>query len=164
MTASAAPARETASLWAGLRIVVLDTETTGSVTGDRVLSIGAVSVINGEILDPWSVFCNAHCAITPGSQRKHHLTEEFLADKPVFGQIAEELLAYLAPRTEGEQVVVCGHNPGFDVARLRSELIRVGMDLPTLRVLDTRATTKAVGLDVPDGSLESLLDVLKTAN
>ncbi len=164
MTASAAPARETASLWAGLRIVVLDTETTGSVTGDRVLSIGAVSVIDGTISDPWSAYCNPHCAITPGSQRKHHLTEEFLADKPDFADSADDLLAYLEPRTEGEQVVVCGHNPGFDVARLRSELIRVGADLPTLRVLDTRATTKAVGLDVPDGSLESLLRVVKITN
>jgi DNA polymerase III epsilon subunit-like protein len=50
----------------------------------------------------------------------HRLTAEFLADKPLFGAVADEFLAFV-----GDAPLVA-HNVGFDIAFLNAELTRVG--------------------------------------
>jgi DNA polymerase-3 subunit epsilon len=50
----------------------------------------------------------------------HGLTDEFLADKPPFATIADELMEYLA----GAEIVI--HNAAFDVGFLDVELERLG--------------------------------------
>ena len=50
----------------------------------------------------------------------HGLSEEFLADKPLFEAVADELLAYLA----GAELVI--HNAPFDIGFLDEELRRCG--------------------------------------
>ena len=57
----------------------------------------------------------------------HGLTAEFLADKPLFGAVADELLAFV-----GDAPLVA-HNVGFDIAFLNTELKRAG-PLITLRM------------------------------
>ena len=49
----------------------------------------------------------------------HGLTDEFLADKPLFAAVADELLAYLA----GAEIII--HNAAFDVGFLNAELERL---------------------------------------
>ena len=50
----------------------------------------------------------------------HGLTDEFLADKPLFAQVADELIEYLG----GAEIII--HNAGFDVGFLNEELRRIG--------------------------------------
>ena len=64
----------------------------------------------------------------------HGITNEFLADKPRFADIAEDLVAYL----KGAELVI--HNAPFDVGFLDAELARVEGFGPTgdySAVLDT---------------------------
>src|SRR2546425_12278662 len=56
----------------------------------------------------------------PDAVKVHGLTDEFLADKPLFAAIADELLEYLT----GAEVII--HNAGFDVGFLNEELRRIG--------------------------------------
>ncbi len=105
-----------------MRQVFLDTETTGLSpdAGDRVIEIGCV-----EMLDRRLSGRNLHFYVNPqrpnsaDALRIHGLSDEFLADKPVFAAIVDELLEYLA----GAEIVI--HNAGFDVGFLDMELRRV---------------------------------------
>ena len=80
------------------RQIVLDTETTGinPRLGNRIIEIGCVEIVNRKLTGN-----NFHCYINPerdseeGALAVHGLTTEFLKDKPVFAQIADEFLEYV---------------------------------------------------------------------
>ena len=69
------------------RLIVLDTETTGlsAVDGDRIVELGCVELVNRKLTGN-----NLHFYINPerpnheDAVKIHGLTDEFLADKPVF--------------------------------------------------------------------------------
>ncbi|TDM06914.1 MAG: DNA polymerase III subunit epsilon [Ideonella sp. MAG2] len=106
-----------------MRQIFLDTETTGlsPESGDRVIEIGCVEMVNRRLTGH-----NLHLYLNPERKnsedavRIHGLTDEFLADKPVFAAVAAEFMAYIA----GADVVI--HNAAFDVGFLNAELRRVG--------------------------------------
>jgi DNA polymerase III epsilon subunit-like protein len=164
MTRTVEEERRRIGLWADLRIVVIDVETTGSFDGDRVLSAAAVTLAGGRIVRTWNQFFNPGCPITRRSQKVHGLTAEFLAPYQPFHEHAQELLDEFQPASDTQQVIIAGHYVNYDVARLRSELRRAGADLPNLRVIDTRNVAKVVGVPTKDGSLGALLDALGLIN
>ncbi len=106
-----------------MRQIFLDTETTGlsPEQGDRLLEIGCV-----EMLDRRPTGAHLHHYVNPqrsshpDALRVHGITEAFLADKPLFADIADELLAYL----QGAEIVI--HNAAFDVGFIDAELARLG--------------------------------------
>ena len=101
------------------RIVVLDTETTGlnPKGGDKLVEIGAVEMVNRRFTSN-----NYHQYIQPQrdvpmeAQAVHGITDEFLADKPVFADVADAFLAYI----DGAELII--HNAPFDVGFLDNEL------------------------------------------
>lgn len=105
-----------------MREIVLDTETTGldPLQGDRVVEIGCVELVNR--FPSGRTF---HCYLNPerdmpaGALAVHGLSAEFLADKPVFADVAEELMAFL-----GDASLVI-HNASFDLSFLNAELSRL---------------------------------------
>jgi DNA polymerase-3 subunit epsilon len=106
-----------------MRQVFLDTETTGlsAEFGDRVIEIGCVEMLNRRLSgNNLHFYLNPERPNSEGAFAIHGLSDEFLADKPVFKAIADELLDYLA----GAEVII--HNAGFDVGFLNHELKRVG--------------------------------------
>ncbi|HEY2926772.1 DNA polymerase III subunit epsilon [Piscinibacter sp.] len=106
-----------------MRQIFLDTETTGlsPESGDRIIEIGCVEMLNRRLSGR-----NLHFYLNPerpnseDAVKVHGLTDEFLADKPLFAAIADELLEYLS----GAEIVI--HNAGFDVGFLNEELKRIG--------------------------------------
>jgi DNA polymerase III subunit epsilon len=106
-----------------MRQIFLDTETTGLSpdAGDRVIEIGCVEMLNRRLSGrDLHFYLNPERANSEDAVRIHGLTDAFLADKPLFASIADELLAYLA----GAEVVI--HNAAFDLGFLDAELRRVG--------------------------------------
>jgi len=105
-----------------MRQIFLDTETTGLSpdSGDRIIEIGCLEMLNRRLTGN-----NKHFYLNPerpnseGAVKVHGLTDAFLADKPLFAAIADELLAYLA----GAEIVI--HNAAFDVGFLDAELKRI---------------------------------------
>ena len=105
-----------------MRQVFLDTETTGlsPESGDRVIEIGCVELVNRRLTGR-----NLHFYVNPERRSHqdaiavHGLSEEFLADKPLFAHIADELIEYL----RGAEIVI--HNAAFDVGFLDAELRRI---------------------------------------
>jgi DNA polymerase-3 subunit epsilon len=106
-----------------MRQIFLDTETTGLYAdrGDRVIEIGLIEMVDRRRTGHdkhW--YLNPQRSSHPEALRVHGLTDEFLADKPLFEVIADEMLAYLA----GAEIVI--HNASFDLGFLDAELARLG--------------------------------------
>jgi DNA polymerase-3 subunit epsilon len=118
-----------------MREIVLDTETTGfePADGHRIVEIGCVELIDHLPTGASKQFYLQPERLVPiESQRVHGLTDEFLADKPKFDEIVEELMDFI-----GDAPLVI-HNASFDLKFMNSELHRVGRSpLPFARAIDT---------------------------
>jgi DNA polymerase-3 subunit epsilon len=107
-----------------MRQIFLDTETTGlnAQGGDRIVEIGCVEMVGRRLTgDNRHFYLNPQRPSHPDALRVHGLTDEFLADKPRFEAIADELLRYLA----GAELVI--HNAPFDIGFLDEEFKRCGL-------------------------------------
>lgn len=119
-----------------MREIIFDTETTGlsPADGDRVIEIGAVELENGFPTGrSFHVYINPDGRqVHPDALRVHGITDQFLADKPVFSAIAAEFGAFI----DGARLVA--HNASFDMGFINAELARLGLaPVPSDRVVDT---------------------------
>jgi len=125
-----------------MRQIILDTETTGLevAQGHRIVEVAAVEMIDRRLTGRhFHRYINPQRAVDEGALRVHGLDEAFLADKPVFGDIATELVEYL----RGAQLII--HNAPFDTGFLAAEFERAGMpggDGALADVLDTLAMAR----------------------
>jgi len=106
------------------RQVVLDTETTGlsASLGDRVIEVGCIELLSRRVSDNhFHRYVNPERKSEEGALRVHGLSDEFLADKPKFAEIATPFLDYV----RGAELVI--HNADFDVEFLDLELERAGL-------------------------------------
>ena len=117
------------------RHIILDTETTGlsPEQGHRIVEIGAVEMINfshtGKQLH---LYMNPEREMEAEAERIHGLSTAFLSDKPLFIDIAQQLIDFI-----GDDVLVI-HNAPFDVGFLNAELSRCKIaPLSMDRVIDT---------------------------
>jgi len=102
-----------------MRQVVLDTETTGLDIrqNNRIVEIGCVELINRKLTgNNFHVYINPKRESEEGALSVHGLTTEFLSDKPLFKDIAQEFVKYI----EGAELII--HNAPFDVPFLNHEL------------------------------------------
>jgi DNA polymerase-3 subunit epsilon len=118
--------------------IVLDTETTGLsvAAGHRIIEIGAVKLAGRRLTgDHFHAYINPQREIDAKALEIHGITQNFLADKPLFQEIVTELLAYL----EGAELII--HNASFDIGFLDYELQLAGKQFPSLAqrhsVIDT---------------------------
>ncbi len=118
-----------------MREVVLDTETTGldPNAGHRIAEIGCVELLNhvptGRI---YHTYLNPERSMPVEAFAVHGLSDDFLADKPKFAGVADDLAAFL-----GDSPLII-HNAAFDLGFINAELSRLG--LPSLaadRAIDT---------------------------
>jgi DNA polymerase III subunit epsilon len=106
-----------------MRQIFLDTETTGlsPEAGDRIIEIGCIEMQNRRLSGrELHFYLNPERPSHEDALRIHGLTDEFLADKPLFASVVDELLAFV----EGAEIVI--HNAAFDVGFLNEELRRLG--------------------------------------
>ena len=115
--------------------VILDTETTGLNVkdGHRIVEIGCIEL--NDLIPTKKTF---HCYLNP--QRKvsesalkvHGYTDEFLSDKNIFKDIADDFLKFI----EGKKIVI--HNAEFDISHINNELSIAGYDkIDKKNVIDT---------------------------
>ncbi|MGA8291945.1 MAG: DNA polymerase III subunit epsilon, partial [Rhodoplanes sp.] len=118
-----------------MREIVFDTETTGldPYQGHRLVEIGCVELVNR--IPTGQIF---HCYFNPERDMPaeafavHGLSCQFLGEKPLFAELAGDLLAFL-----GDAPLIA-HNAAFDLGFLNAELERVKLPpLPRARLIDT---------------------------
>jgi DNA polymerase-3 subunit epsilon len=116
------------------REIVLDTETTGlsPTSGDRLVEIGCVELINHIPSGKnYHVYINPQRSMPEEAFRVHGLSEEFLADKPLFKDVANDFRAFIGDA----QLVI--HNAPFDMGFLNAELEKAGQSRLSNPVVDT---------------------------
>jgi DNA polymerase-3 subunit epsilon len=107
------------------RQIFLDTETTGlePENGDRIVEVGCIEMVNRRLTgERRHFYFNPQRRSHEDSIKVHGLTDEFLADKPLFGAVADDLMTWL----HGAEVII--HNASFDVAFLNAELRRLNRE------------------------------------
>lgn len=112
------------------RQIVLDTETTGMnmigvhYEGHRIIEIGAVEVINRRLTgNNFHMYLKPDRLVDPEAFGVHGIADEFLADKPMFADIADEFLEYI----HGAELVI--HNASFDIGFMDYEFGMLKRDI-----------------------------------
>lgn len=120
------------------RQIVLDTETTGlePTQGHRIIEIGCVELVDRKLTGRhYHQYINPMREIDQGAIEVHGITNEFLQDKPLFEQVAEEFLAFVS----GAELVI--HNAPFDLGFINHEFALLNRDFQPLEnycgVIDT---------------------------
>lgn len=114
-----------------MRQIFLDTETTGlsAEAGDRIIEIGCLEMVNRRMTgNNLHHYLNPDRSSHPDALKVHGITDAFLADKPRFAEVAQQLHDYL----KGAEVII--HNAAFDLGFLDAELKRLGLG-PTTSIV-----------------------------
>lgn len=126
-----------------MRQIVLDTETTGlePSEGHRIIEIGCVEVIDRRITgNTYHQYIQPDREIDVGAIEVHGITNESLADKPRFADVADEFLGFI----KGAELVI--HNAPFDVGFIDHEFRLLPASPGTVaghcKVLDTLALAR----------------------
>jgi DNA polymerase III subunit epsilon len=105
------------------RLVFLDTETTGlsHEGGDRIIEIGCIEMVDRRLTGRSKHFyVNPQRPSSDDALKVHGLSDAFLADKPPFAAVVDEVAEFLT----GAEIVI--HNAPFDMAFINAELQRLG--------------------------------------
>jgi DNA polymerase-3 subunit epsilon len=121
-----------------MRQIVLDTETTGLEVrqGHRLIEIACVEMVERRPTGRhYQTYLNPDRAIDEGARQVTGIEDEFLLDKPRFGEVVDEFLAFI----DGAELII--HNASFDIGFLDAELSRLnngaGRIADRCSVLDT---------------------------
>ncbi len=124
-----------------MREIVVDTETTGldPTDGHRIIEIGCVELFDHVPSGiTFQRYLNPERLIPLEARRIHGLSDEFLAEKPVFSAVVEELLEFF-----GDAPLVM-HNAAFDLKFVNAELVRLSRPaISAARTIDTIEIAKA---------------------
>ncbi|OGI63401.1 MAG: DNA polymerase III subunit epsilon [Candidatus Muproteobacteria bacterium RBG_16_60_9] len=128
-----------------MRQIVLDTETTGlePSAGHRIIEIGCVELVNRRFTgNTYHQYIKPDREIDAAAIEIHGITNEALADKPVFADVAKDFLEFV----RGAELII--HNAAFDVGFINHELARVADE------------TQSVFPDARDARIEQLCAVI----
>ncbi|GAB0151835.1 MULTISPECIES: DNA polymerase III subunit epsilon [Marinobacterium] len=108
-----------------VRQIILDTETTGidPEAGHNVIEIGCVEMVRRKLTgNTWHQYIKPDREVEAEAIEVHGITNEFLADKPRFAELAHEFLEFV----RGAELII--HNAAFDIGFLNTELARNGIN------------------------------------
>jgi DNA polymerase III subunit epsilon len=117
-----------------MRQIVLDTETTGLETsqGHRIIEIGCVELFNRRLTGRhYHQYINPEREVDAGAFQVHGISNDMLADKPKFAQIADEFLAFVG---DADLII---HNAAFDIGFINAEFGRLS---PRPATIETQRT------------------------
>lgn len=121
-----------------MRQIILDTETTGLRVedGHRIIEIGCLEMIDRKLTgNHYHQFINPQRVVEEGALAVHGITNEYLHNKPLFGQVVKEFMDFIS----GAELII--HNASFDISFLNYELQLVGSEWKSVNdycgVIDT---------------------------
>ncbi|WP_111494431.1 exonuclease domain-containing protein [Marinobacter bohaiensis] len=122
---------ETAAFLDSATLAFIDLETTGgNSAADRITEIGIRFWHDGEVIDEWQTLLNPQTRISPFIERFTGISNEMVADAPLFEDIADTL------RDKLDGCVFVAHNARFDYGFIKAEFRRLGQAF-SARVLCT---------------------------
>ena len=136
-----------------MRQIILDTETTGleHTQGHRIIEIGCVEVKNRRKTEQYyHQYLNPERDIEDGAFEVHGISNETLADKPVFSDIAQDFINFIR---DSELII---HNAPFDVGFINAELQMLGPEWGQLEDYCQITDTLVMAREMHPGQRNSL--------
>ena len=126
-----------------MRQIVLDTETTGLETSQdhRIIEIGCVEMVNRKLTGRhYHQYINPQRTVDEGAMEVHGITDQFLADKPLFESIATDFLEFV----DGADLII--HNAPFDLGFINHEIAKLPNKVAVIekscKIIDTLALAR----------------------
>ncbi|MGB1403209.1 MAG: DNA polymerase III subunit epsilon [Porticoccaceae bacterium] len=126
-----------------MRQIVLDTETTGLETSQdhRIIEIGCVEMVNRKLTGRhYHQYINPQRNVDEGAMEVHGITDQFLADKPLFESIAADFLEFV----DGADLII--HNAPFDLGFINHEIAKLPNKVAVIekncKIIDTLALAR----------------------
>jgi DNA polymerase-3 subunit epsilon len=117
--------------------VVVDVETTGGKQPQhRITEIGAVKMINGEIVDTWSSLINPQKHISKFITKFTGISNSMVKDAPLFSEVADSLNGFM------QNCIFVAHNVNFDYGFFKQEYQRIGRNFTMPKLCTVRETRK----------------------
>ena len=137
--------------------VVFDIETTGfSCVNNKIIEIGGVKVVNGEIVDHFSEFVNPQCPIPYEIVKLTSITDEQVMDADVIEEVLPRFLAFC------EGAVLVAHNATFDMSFIEENARR--QQLPfDFTCIDTLGVSRALLTEQAKHTLDAVAKTLKVS-
>ena len=136
-----------------MRQVVLDTETTGLEVrdGHRIIEFACIE-LSSRVKTGTSLhhYVNPEREVEQGALEVHGIDNEFLATKPRFADVAEELYEFI----KGSELII--HNASFDLGFLDSEFQGANPEYPDIRSVCEIVDTLEIARDQRPGRRNSL--------
>ncbi len=93
--------------------------------GHKIIEIGAVEVVNRRLTGRhFHVYLRPDRLVDPEAYNIHGISDEFLADKPAYAEVADDFLDFI----RGAELVI--HNASFDIGFMDYEFRLLGRDIP----------------------------------
>jgi DNA polymerase-3 subunit epsilon len=122
-----------------MRFIAFDLETTGVLPGvDRVVEVGAVRFVNGEVDAVFSTLVDPQRSIPAGASAVNGITDDMVAGKPKIETLLEPLSAFC-----GDDMMIA-HNAAFDFQFLTADYKRYEVGTPRGLVLCSYLMSKKV--------------------
>lgn len=139
-----------------MRFIAFDLETTGTLPGvDRIVEIGAVRFIDGQVEAVFSTLVDPLRPIPPGASAVNGISDDMVAGKPVIESLLEPFTEFCADD------VLIAHNAAFDYGFLNSEYTRHEVRTPRGVVLDSYPMAKKVFPGLANYKLGTLVQHLQ---
>ena len=130
--------------------VVFDIETTGlNKNTENITEIGAVKVVNGEIVDKWSTFVNPCKPIPENIVNLTGINDNMVKDAPKIGEILGDFFEFC------KDCVLVAHNAAFDTGFIKKAAEENGLEY-NFCVLDTLMLARCMYPDLPNFRLDTL--------
>lgn len=138
-----------------MTFISFDLETTGFIAGvDRIVEIGAIRFINGEVESIFSTLINPGMDIPEAASRVNGITNDMLVEKPTIDRVLPAFAEFC-----GQDILVA-HNANFDFQFLLSDIVRLEAPAPKGVILDTCNIARKVLPGLPNYKLGTLVQHL----
>lgn len=138
--------------------VVLDTETTGlNRMHDRIIEISLARYENGKQVEQYSSLINPQMPIPANATRVNHITDEDVAEAPVFAKVWPDVRRML----DGQLII--GHNVTYDLGMIGYNMPCDSEDFDVV-YLDTLTLARRVFKNQPSYALSALVQNLSIAS
>jgi len=139
-----------------MRFIAFDLETTGIIPGvDKIVEIGAVLFVNGQVDAVFSTLIDPLRPIPPGASRVNGISDDMVRGKPTIDKILEPLSEFC-----GTDIMVA-HNAPFDSQFLIADYKKIELSTPGGIILDTLPISRKVFPGLANYKLGTLVQHLK---
>jgi DNA polymerase III subunit epsilon len=139
-----------------MRFIAFDLETTGTLPGvDKIVEVGAVRFVNGEVDAVFSTLVDPLRPIPAGASAVNGITDDMVSGKPKIEDLLQPLSEFC-----GTDILIA-HNAIFDYGFLNADYTRFDVRTPRGVVLDSYTMAKKVFPGLANYKLGTLVQHLK---